>query len=75
MTHYGYYATKATDEPQTYKQYMSGDEWGRVFLPWSASKGRLWFLWGEGVDAYWIDKEPEIAAKSARFEYGETPGG
>jgi hypothetical protein len=71
----GYFVTNAHDESRSYEFYLSGNEWGRALLQQSKYKGRLWFLWGESVDDYSYDFTPDIAALSARFEHGETPGG
>lgn len=56
-----------------YGAYKNIDDYGRVLLAQSAHKGRLWCLYGEHPEDYWLDTAPEIAAKSARFEHGETP--
>ena len=70
---HGYYVTRAFDEVDTYSHYCSEDNYGRVILQESKRKGRLWFLLGENLNDYWIDEAPEVAAKSARFEYGAQP--
>lgn len=54
--------------------YTSKDFYGWVLLDYSKHKGRLWFLFGESAEDYIIDDDPEIAAKSARFEFGENGG-
>lgn len=69
-----YYLAPPDGEPphiSHYKIYLLPSDFGAVLLGQSALKGRLWFLWGERPEDYWIDNEPETAAKSARFEYSE----
>lgn len=75
LVKHGYYACYNTGEPEYYKTYTDHKEWHDVLLEWSAAKHRLWFLLGERIEDYGLDMAPEIAAKSARFEHGETPGG
>jgi hypothetical protein len=67
----GYYLTGWSEAD--YTDYLTNDNYGRVLLPESKGKGRLWFLWGECPDDYWLDFLPESAAKQARFEHGESP--
>jgi len=56
----------------SYEQYVSGDEFGRVNLDWSAHKGRIWYLYGESIDTYESPDEAISAARGARFEHGEN---
>lgn len=67
----GYYLTGWSESG--YNDYLMGINYGRIFLPQSQGKGRLWFLWGENPDDYLLDFTPEHTAKQARFEHGETP--
>jgi len=68
----GYHVTGYEDFTGNYwkENPMSAD--GRVLLQMSARKHRLWFMFGEHVGNYPADETPEIAAKSARFEFGES---
>lgn len=73
----GYYL--AGKEIDIYDEYIKGEdfilgEWKYIMLDMSAYKKRLWFLCGESIEDYWLGKEAEVKAKSARFEYGEVPG-
>ncbi len=64
-----------TDKDSSYANYLSGDDFLRVFLPMSVRKGRLWFLLGESVEDYdfvWDFSGPSAIANSARFEHGAT---
>lgn len=67
---HGYYAAGVPDW-SSYSHYLNNASYGRVLWPMSKNKDRLWFLLGEDVEDYFLDKTPEIAAKSARFEWGE----
>jgi hypothetical protein len=71
MSEAAYYATINDGWATSY--FGGADEYGWVILPESATKGRLWFLLGEPIGAYFFDPAPDIAARSARFEFGETP--
>jgi len=62
-------------EGEAYREYISGDQYGRIVLDQSQRKGRLWYLFGESIEDYYIDLSPELAALSARFEYGEAHAG
>jgi hypothetical protein len=66
LVSHGYYITKM--DWSCYSNYIFNSEYGRILLGPSKSKNRLWFLFGEKPEAYWLDLEPETMAKSARFE-------
>ena len=72
LVNYGYYCV-GQYTGNSYKNYLKIEEFMRVILGPSADKGRLWFLLGESPDDYYLNYDPEIAAKEARFEHGETP--
>ena len=56
-----------------YARYLGGHGWGAVILDASVRKKRLWFDFGEGLDAYALQAFHRAvdAARSARFEHGE----
>ena len=72
--HHGFYcASDSNTEPSiSFADYKSGDTYWRVLLWNSAIKRRLWFLFGERTEDNWAPDWPDIAARSARFEYGES---
>lgn len=68
-TYRGYYITDIF-EWSSYRNYLHSDDYGRILIPASQSRGRLWFLLGERPENYTFNLQPEISAKSARFEHG-----
>jgi hypothetical protein len=69
-----YYVAGLVDN--TYQDYLSGNEYGRMIFEESIAKKRIWYLFGEPYEAYHPMYDTErsvITARSARFEYGEQP--
>ena len=53
-----------------YACYLAGEDYGRVHLPHSFHRRRLWYAFGEGIEVYGPDSAVD-AARGARFEHGE----
>lgn len=71
MSRQMYFVTKAFDDQTEYCHYKKPNI---DIGPWmifqeSERKKRLWWAFTD-ISEYWIDTEPEIAARSARFEHG-----
>jgi hypothetical protein len=67
----GYYCT--FHEWGDFLDYQTGSTYGAILFEQSAHKKRMWFLFGEQPESYYLDMQAETKAKSARFEHGEKP--